>query len=104
MATDQMAAEASSFLELREVSILLVEDNLGLRTHIARMLTPVCGDLFTAENGRVALDLFRKKMPDLVLTDIVMPAMSGFELVRQIKQQRLYPSELPQLPDNLHIP
>ena len=88
MAVHPITGDSSSLVELREISILFAEDDTSVRTHISRMLTPVCGELYTAENGRVALDLFRRKMPDLVLTDITMPAMTGLDLARQIKLER----------------
>lgn len=88
MAVHQTTGDSPSLLELREITILFAEDDLSIRTHVSRMLTPVCGELLTAENGRIALDLFRKKMPDLVLTDITMPAMTGLDLARQIKLER----------------
>jgi len=88
MAVHSITGDSSSLVELREISILFAEDDTSVRTHISRMLTPVCGELYTAENGRVALDLFRRKMPDLVLTDITMPAMTGLDLARQIKLER----------------
>lgn len=88
MAVYQTNEAAPSLLELREISILFAEDDVSIRTHIARMLTPVCGELHTAENGRVALELFKKKIPDLVLTDISMPGLDGLELARQVKLKR----------------
>ncbi len=88
MALHQTTSETPSLVELRDISILIVEDDLSIRTHISRMLTPVCAEVYTAENGIIALELFRKKMPDLVLTDITMPGMSGLDLARQIKFER----------------
>ena len=88
MAVPHLCEDTPSLVELREISVLFAEDDISVRTHISRMLSPVCGELYTAENGRVALDLFRKKMPDLVLTDISMPAMTGLDLARQIKLER----------------
>lgn len=75
-------------LDLRELTILFAEDDEQVRRHITRILTPICGTLLVAENGRIALELFRRHLPDLVLTDISMPAMSGLELARHIKQER----------------
>lgn len=75
-------------LDLRGLSILFAEDDEQVRTHVSRILTPVCGELHLAENGRVALEMFRRHMPDLVLTDLTMPAMSGLELTHHIKQER----------------
>lgn len=75
-------------LDLRELSILFAEDDELVRKHVARILTPICGELYLAENGRVALERFRRHLPDIVLTDLTMPAMSGLELARHIKQER----------------
>lgn len=81
-------AEEATYLDLRDMSILLVEDEAVIRTHIERILSPVCGDLLLADNGRTALELFRSRLPDLVLTDINLPSMSGMELARHIKKER----------------
>lgn len=81
-------AEEATYLDLRDMSILLVEDEAVIRTHIERILSPVCGDLLLADNGLTALELFRSRLPDLVLTDINLPSMSGMELARHIKKER----------------
>jgi len=88
MAVYQTNGDTSSLVELREISILFAEDDVSIRTHISRILSPVCGELYTAENGRVAFELFKKKIPDLVLTDISMPGMDGLELARLVKLKR----------------
>jgi diguanylate cyclase (GGDEF)-like protein len=88
MAVYQTGGDTPSLVELREISILFAEDDVAIRTHVSRLLTPVCGELYTAENGRIALELFKKKIPDLVLTDISMPGMNGLELARQVKLKR----------------
>ncbi|MFN3216972.1 MAG: response regulator transcription factor [Acidimicrobiales bacterium] len=41
----------------------------------------------TAENGRVALDLIAKEQPDLVLLDVMMPDLDGFEVCRRLRQE-----------------
>lgn len=88
MAGHQDTGTTASLLDLREISVLVAEDDAAIRTHLQRMLTPVCRELFTAVNGRDGLELFRKQMPDLVITDITMPQMNGLDLARQIKQER----------------
>ncbi len=88
MTVYQTGGDTPSLVELREISILFAEDDVAIRTHISRLLTPVCGELYTAENGRIALELFKKKIPDLVLTDISMPGINGLELARQVKLKR----------------
>jgi DNA-binding NtrC family response regulator len=67
-------------------SILLVDDNTELRSVIARSLKLAGHQVFTAENGRVALAILPKVTYDIVLTDIVMPDMEGLELIRSIRK------------------
>ena len=88
MTVYQTSSTLTPLLELREISILLAEDDISIRTHISRMLSPVCRELFTAANGRDALELFRTEMPDLVISDISMPILNGLDLARQIKLER----------------
>lgn len=64
--------------------VLIAEDNPDMR----RLLAFVIGREFrvrTAHNGRVALEAARAQAPDLVLTDVMMPEMSGTELCRALK-------------------
>jgi DNA-binding response OmpR family regulator len=67
-------------------SILLVDDNTELRSVIARSLRLAGHQVFTAENGKVALAILPKVTYDIVLTDIVMPDIEGLELIRSIRK------------------
>jgi signal transduction histidine kinase/CheY-like chemotaxis protein len=66
-------------------SILLVEDDSEAIQLFARMLasseTPY--DVLLAKNGRRALDLLERRHPDLVLLDLIMPGMDGFEVLER---------------------
>jgi DNA-binding response OmpR family regulator/anti-sigma regulatory factor (Ser/Thr protein kinase) len=65
-------------------TVLIVEDNADLRNYIAEQL----GDnyhIITAENGRVGLDLAIEHTPDLIVSDVMMPEMDGFELCETLK-------------------
>ena len=69
--------------------VLVVEDNRDMRDFICRVLEP---DVQTrpAENGRAALAAIHERMPDLVLADMMMPEMTGEELVAALrKDERL---------------
>lgn len=65
-------------------TILLVEDNITLRSFIKQILKSNY-NILEAENGKVALDLAKKEMPDLIISDVIMPKMVGTELCSQIK-------------------
>ena len=75
---------------LKHLTLLFVEDQNLLRQAMGELLTPHCGRLLFASNGREALDLFLQENPDLVLTDIVMPEMDGIALTEQL--HRLNPA------------
>ena len=68
----------------QEKIILVVEDNPDLRRYIGGQLRNAYRVL-EAENGRLGLEEAKKHLPDLVITDLMMPVMDGTELTRQMK-------------------
>ncbi len=68
-------------------TILLVDDEEGIRKVLGITLSDKGYKVVTAENGREALQIFRKVRPSVVITDIKMPEMDGIELLRLIKQE-----------------
>lgn len=64
--------------------ILVVEDNADMRTYISMGLE---GEyrVRTAPNGRAGLELAHQLMPDLIISDVMMPEMNGFELCLDLK-------------------
>lgn len=69
-----------------KVTILYVEDEIDVRDGYARALERVSSKLYTAENGESGLKLYKKHIPDIVITDINMPLMNGLEMVKAIKE------------------
>jgi CheY-like chemotaxis protein len=65
--------------------ILWVEDDLFLSDILAKKLTGHGAELFHAENGEDALKLVSQKKPDIILLDILLPGISGFEILGKIK-------------------
>lgn len=68
-----------------QVRILFVEDEDELRTKTAQMLKILSLDVVEAKDGIEALDLIKKEKFDIVISDIKMPRMNGYELLRQIR-------------------
>lgn len=68
-------------------TILLVDDEEGIRTVLGISLADMGYDVLTAENGERALELFGEHHPPIVLSDIKMPGIDGIELLRRIKEQ-----------------
>lgn len=70
-----------------EKKILLVDDEDGIRKVLGISLADIGYQVFTAENGQKALEIFRKESPPIILTDIKMPVMNGIDLLKQIKKE-----------------
>jgi len=68
------------------ISILFVEDQKETRVGISEILKRRFSDVFVAENGEDALELYKKHKPDLVLSDVQMPLMDGLQLAEKIKE------------------
>jgi twitching motility two-component system response regulator PilH len=64
--------------------VLVVDDSPTELSQIKEMLEELGHDVMTAENGIDGVKLASKEQPDIVLMDIVMPGMNGFQATRQI--------------------
>lgn len=67
--------------------ILLVEDNEDMRFYLKDNLKAEY-QVMEAANGKVAWEIIRQTMPDLVVSDLMMPEMTGLELARKVKNER----------------
>lgn len=66
-------------------TILLVEDNASMRRNLAQMLTLEGYRVVDCASGAHALQQAREQRPDLVLCDIMMPGMDGYEVLAQLR-------------------
>ena len=66
-------------------TVLLVDDHLPLLRNMAFLLEIVGFDTLTAASGTDALDLMNTCSPDLIISDIDMPGMDGFEFLRAVR-------------------
>lgn len=76
-----------------EYTILVAEDNTELLIYFRQLLGEKY-DIIEATDGTSAWDILQDKCPDLILSDVVMPGMSGYELCSRVKRH----------PDLSHIP
>ncbi|MEM1293456.1 MAG: ATP-binding protein, partial [Cyanobacteria bacterium P01_H01_bin.162] len=66
--------------------ILVVDDNSDLRDYISNVLQRQDYQVRAAHNGQVALAMLETFVPNLILTDLMMPGMSGLELLQRVRQ------------------
>jgi CheY-like chemotaxis protein len=66
-------------------TILIVDDRPSNRAYLLALLGFTEHTLLEAENGAVALGLVRSARPDLIITDILMPTMDGYEFVQRLR-------------------
>jgi signal transduction histidine kinase len=76
-------------IDKNQVSILVVDDERDIRDVLEIALKDIGYRVYLAENGEKALEIFKSKRPDIVITDIKMPVMDGIELLKRIKQENL---------------
>jgi CheY-like chemotaxis protein len=69
----------------RALRILIVDDSLEYRESMALLLSGLGHEVATAFDGRVALSMAKKSPPDIVLLDISLPGMDGYELARRVR-------------------
>jgi DNA-binding response OmpR family regulator len=77
--------------QLRGARILVVDDERALRHLLRTYLTKEGFDVVEAANGEQALDLLRAGNVDLVLVDVMLPQVDGFEVVRRIRVRSAVP-------------
>jgi len=74
--------------------ILIADDEAGLR-HIVKMRLECCGyRCLEAKNGREAMEMARSEHPSLIVMDLMMPDMNGFEAAKAIRQDMLKPPKI----------
>jgi CheY-like chemotaxis protein len=71
----------------KKTSILLVEDDPSLRTTLSAILAASGYQVRSAEDGFSALVALRNGIPDIILSDLNMPGMSGFELLSVVRRR-----------------
>lgn len=92
---NQGVATATSQVALRDgLSVLIADDSRTQLFALEKMLQAEGVKTHTAENGKQAILMARHVKPDLILMDIVMPEINGFQATRYLSRQ----------PDTAHIP
>jgi len=71
--------------------IMVVDDEQTILRLLKRTLEPEGYGVIMADNGRAALDLFEEHRPDLVILDVTMPGLDGFQVLHLIRQRANVP-------------
>lgn len=84
-------SESASFTQSNDFqtigySLMIVEDEPELRLFLMESLKPYFKETFEAGDGLQALELIGKHHPDIIISDVMMPGMDGFELCKHIKE------------------
>ena len=87
---EKLAATLGRLREGEPGSVLVVEDDAATREMMVRTLQQEGWKAAEAENGRVALDRVAEAIPDLILLDLMMPVMDGFEFIAMLRQKEAW--------------
>jgi len=82
-------ASAFAALESVEGRVLIVDDEPAVRTYLKKILTDNGCTTLEAPDGTVALQLVRDERPDLVLLDLLLPDLNGYDVCRALKRDPL---------------
>lgn len=72
---------------LNELTILIVDDQDDIRETLEALVGMWAKKAYSASNGQEGLEAYKKYSPDVIVTDIRMPVMSGLEMIRDIKKE-----------------
>ena len=68
--------------------VLLVDDDEVVRRNVRQTLEPIGWKVIEAENGQVAVEALAAAPPDVIILDLMMPKMDGFELLDELRERR----------------
>ena len=70
---------------LEKFSIVIIEDTADLRNFLKEALGHYFARVYVAKDGRDGVEQIKLHLPDIIISDVMMPRMNGFELCRQVK-------------------
>ncbi|MGE4444599.1 MAG: response regulator [Candidatus Altimarinota bacterium] len=69
-----------------DYTILFVEDNKSIQNELISFLEIFFKEVFVASNGMEGIKIFKEKKPNLILTDLAMPKMNGYDMIKNIRE------------------
>lgn len=70
-------------------TVLIIEDNLEIRENTAEILELAGYKTLMATNGKDGIKIASEELPDIILCDIMMPELNGYEVIKQLKSDPL---------------
>ena len=70
---------------LKKYSVMVVEDTPELRSYLKETLSNYFARVYVAKDGKEGLEQIKDRLPDIIISDVMMPRMNGFELCREVK-------------------
>ncbi len=71
--------------KLKSLTILYAEDEEGIRANVSDSLSYYVKEVYEASNGKEALEVYKEKNPDIILSDIHMPIMNGIDFIKKVR-------------------
>ena len=81
-AADSQGVQVGSFAQY---TALVVEDEPELRSYLQSVLQAEFKNVHAAKDGEEACDFLKQSQPDIIVSDVMMPRMDGYELCRRVK-------------------
>jgi two-component system alkaline phosphatase synthesis response regulator PhoP len=88
--SEDMVAKAIEELSDTRQKVLIVDDEPDAVIATKRALEADGYNVIEANNGNMAFDILKSDIPDVILLDVMMPDMDGFEVCRRLKEETLY--------------
>jgi len=72
---------------MNDIKILIVEDEPQLLERLVKYVSIFCNTIYKARNGYEALEIYGQYSPDIILTDINMPKLTGIEFIEEVRKR-----------------
>lgn len=85
LVSSEEKVDITADFSVRRYSVLIVEDEPELRNYLKTSLKEYFRQVYAAEDGVEAFEIAARYLPDIIISDVMMPRMDGFEFCRQLK-------------------
>lgn len=85
--TAKQYADHENSFSTKAYTIIVIEDKAELLEFLREELKGLFSKVYTASNGEKALRIIKEKSPDIIVSDVMMPLMDGFELCKRVKEE-----------------